>query len=231
MRLFYVPLAGMLAIQNIRLARIAYPVRRWIMATLWICFSIMALTPLPKEEGAAFGLLLFGLLLVNYSRLLWILALAGPHLTTLLIGLFFRRRAKAMADLSYRFIVWMACSLRGRPLLIAYRSPSTLSDLIEAHLLPRVARRAIIIKNWSPQESHRFSMLDRMAVMSVDKLRRLPLIVRFRPTSAPRCFSFRKALWLCQNGRPAALERLVSAAFRGHRLTTRSSERRAGVQL
>jgi len=112
-----------------------------------------------------------------------------------------------------RFFVWFTCLLRRRIVLVAYTDYPPWRLYIETHVLPRARGRAIVIKNWSVKKRRKYPFVDRIAFMVAAGSDSVPIIIRFRPFSAPRCYLLRQALWHHRRGRPEELERLVSDAF------------------
>lgn len=135
----------------------------------------------------------------DFWILIWILRI---FVGVASVGLFF-----------LRFFVWFTCLVRRRIVLVAYADYPPWRDYIETHVLPRARGRAIIIRNWSFKKRRRYPFVDRIAFMVAAGSDSVPIIIRFRPFSAPQCYHLRQALWHHKRGCSADLERLVAEAF------------------
>jgi hypothetical protein len=108
--------------------------------------------------------------------------------------------------------IWSWWCARGHDILFVYSDSPVWHDYIEAHVLPHLGKRAVVL-NWSRRRGWRFS-LARAAVHHFGGWREFnPMAVVFRPFRRTRTFRFWQPFRDFKHGNPEALHRMENDFF------------------
>ena len=111
-----------------------------------------------------------------------------------------------------QLVVWLTWCPRGRYVLVVYSNSPIWREYFEAHVLPAVSSRGVIL-NWSERKRWHYSLPAALFGLFAGTRNFNPLAIVFKPFAWPRRFPFYPAFQAFKHGRPEGVETMRRELF------------------